>query len=86
MRFRPKIKFEWRGNHHLYHGIWIAAFGIFQYYMGINNSELESLFPLWQVFIGAGVFMIIDDIVEHTLTADTPLRLLYEKIVRRYLK
>lgn len=80
------VKFKWKGNHHLYHGIWIVGFGIFQWYMGIDNGELTSLSPLWKIFIGAGIFIIIDDIVEHTITADTPLRLLYDKIIRRYLK
>lgn len=77
---RPPVPFKWRGNHHAYHGIWLMAFGAFQWYMGIDNYELTTLIPLWQSIIGIGALMLIDDIVEHTKTADTPLRILYEKL------
>lgn len=83
---REKVKFEWRGNHHFYTGIFFAAFGVFQWYMGLDNGELTMLIPMWQIFFGVGIFMMIDDIIEHTITRDTPLRLLYEKVIRRYLK
>lgn len=76
----PPVKFHWRGNHHSYHGIWIIAFGLFQIYMGMNN--LEELFPLWYLLIGVGAFMLVDDIIEHAWTADTPLRILWEKIYK----
>lgn len=83
---KPPVKFEWKGNHHLYTGIFFVVFSIFQWCMGLNNGELTTLIPIWQTILGMGIFMIIDDIIEHTITADTPLRLLYEKIIRRYLK
>jgi len=85
MKLRPPVKFHWKGNHHLYYGIFFVAFGIFNWYMGIGNGELDSILSLWYSCIGIGLYMIIDDIVEHTVTADTPLRLLYEKI-RPYLR
>jgi len=77
---RPKVPFKPKGNHHLYHGIWITAFGIFNLIMGYDN--IEELFPLWYALVGIGVFMMIDDIIEHTITADTPLRILWEKIYK----
>ena len=54
--------------------------------MGIGNGELVTLIPLWQSFIGIGLFMIVDDIVEHTITADTPLRIFYERVIRPALR
>ena len=80
-KVKDLVPFKWRGNHHSYHGAWLVAFGIFQWYMGIDNGELESLIPFWQGLIGVGALMVIDDIIEHTITADTPLRILYEKII-----
>lgn len=78
---RPLVPFRWKGNHHLYHGIWIMGFGLFQWYMGIDNGDLAKLIPMWQVFVGVGIFMIVDDIIEHTVTGNTPLRILYEKVI-----
>jgi len=33
------------------------------------------------VFTALGFFVLTDDVVEHYVTADTPLRLLFEKII-----
>lgn len=81
-----RIKFEWRGNHHSYYGIFLIAFGIFNWFMGIDNGELSTLIPLWQAFIGIGGFMLADDIIEHTITSDTPLRLIYDLIIKSRLR
>ena len=62
------------------------AFGFFQWYMGIDNGELTTLIPFWQLLIGIGALMLVDDIIEHTITADTPLRLLYDKVIKPRLK
>lgn len=83
---KKRIKFEWKGNHHSYHGIWIIAFGLFNWYMGVDNGELTILIPFWQLLIGVGAFMVIDDIIEHFITADTPLRLLYDYIIKPILE
>lgn len=82
---KPPVKFKWRGNHHLYHGIWILAFSLFNIYMGTNNAELEALNPLWAVLGIIGAVIMADDMIEHTVTADTPLRILYVKIIRPLL-
>jgi len=79
---REPIKFSPRGNHHLYYGIFMIIFGAFNWFMGVDNGELENLLPLWQMFILVGSAFTIDDIIEHKVTADTPLRILYEKILR----
>ena len=81
MKWKPPIAFHWRGNHHLYHGAWIIAFGLFQWFMGIDNGSLSNAIPLWQLTIVLGVAMVIDDVVEHTLTGSTPLRAIYEKMI-----
>lgn len=85
-KLKPHVPFEWRGNHHLYYGIFLAIFGFFNWYMGIDNGELTTLIPLWQTCIGIGIYMIVDDTIEHTITADTPLRILYIKIIRPLLE
>jgi len=82
---RPPIPFDKIGNHHAYHGAWLLAFGLFQTYMSLHGGIVEGL-PYWYTFIGIGIFMIIDDIIEHTITGNTPLRLLYEKIIYPFLK
>jgi hypothetical protein len=83
---REPVKFYWKGNHHSYYGIFLIAFGLFNWYMGIDNGDLEQLLPLWQSFTGAGILMVLDDIWEHKISGDTPLRILYEKVVIPWLK
>jgi len=74
---RPRVKFEWKGNHHLYYGITFLGFGIFNMSMGWGNGPLDGLFPLWEFCMGLGGYMIVDDFIEHTITADTPARIIY---------
>lgn len=76
--FRPPVKFYWRGNHHSYYGVWFIAFGFFNIFMGWDN--INELMPLWYSIIGIGAFMIADDMWEHKISADTPLRILWERI------
>lgn len=76
------MKFVWKGNHHSYYGVFFIAFGLFNWYMAVGNGSLESLIPFWQVFISVGAFMIIDDVIEHKLTADTPLRVIYRMLFK----
>lgn len=75
---RPPVKFKIRGNHHGYYGVFFIAFGVFNLFMGLNN--LEELFPLWYAITGIGIFMLVDDIIEHNISADTPGRLFWEFI------
>jgi hypothetical protein len=83
---KPPVKFYWKGNHHAYHGAWIVAFSFFQWYMAIDNGAIANTIPLWQVCIGIGAYMIIDDVIEHKYTADTPLRILWIKYILPRLK
>ena len=77
MSLRPPVKFQWRGNHHSYYGVFFLAFGLFNIYMGWGNGSLSSLLPLWGGLATIGSYMIVDDVIEHNVTADTPLRILY---------
>jgi len=60
------------------------VFGLFNWYMSINN--LDMLIPLWQTIIGLGIFMFVDDWIEHNITADTPFRIIWEWIYKRIKK
>lgn len=79
---KPPIKFRWRGIHHGYLGAWFVNFGLFFLYMNINNG-LDELNVIYQFFIVIGVYLIIDDCVEHTITRSTPMRILWEFLVKR---
>lgn len=80
-KMKPPVKFHLRGNHHSYYGIFLMAFGLFNWYMGIDNGELVTVIPLWQAFIVVGIAMVVDDMVEHTWTGSTPLRYIHEKFI-----
>jgi len=79
---RPPVKFYWRGVHHSYLGAWFAAFGIFFLWMNTGNG-LEGLNILYSLFIAVGVYLIVDDVIEHTITADTPGRRLWEWMIHK---
>jgi hypothetical protein len=74
---KPPVKFYPKGNHHSYYGIFFIAFGLFNYCMGIDNGNLSDICWLWWTITGIGAFMVIDDLIEHTITSETPLRKLY---------
>jgi len=84
MKLKQPVPFRWKGNHHLYHGAWITAFCIFQWGMAIDN--IDASIPIWQVGIGIGLYMMADDIVEHWVTASTPLRYLWDKMLKPHFK
>jgi hypothetical protein len=83
---REPVKFYWKGLHHSYIGVWFIAFGLFSSFMCTNNGELSTLVPYWNTLAGIGTLMIADDIWEHKISGDTPLRILYEKVVIPWLK
>ena len=74
-----RVPFVWRGKHHSYFGAWFIAFGLFFLYMDYNDPD--RILWLWESIIIIGGYMIFDDIIEHKLTASTPLRILYIKII-----
>ena len=80
----PKVPFVWKGKHHGYIGAWFMAFGAFFLYM--DYGDPDQILWLWEAFIGVGACMIADDVIEHTWTASTPLRILYNKIILPILR
>ena len=83
---RKPEKFVWRGNHHAYYGIFIMAFGIFNYWMGIPNYPMNEMLWFWQLLTAIGFIIFADDAIEHTITGNTPLRVVFEKCVMPVLK
>ncbi len=76
---REPIKFYWKAPHHLYIGICIL---ILAWLIVLNKQYL-----IWgNTFFLLGIYTVFDDIVEHTVTANTPLRFLTEKILEPTLK
>ena len=48
---------------------------------------LNKQYPIWgNNFFLLGIYTVFDDIIEHTVTANTPLRFLTEKILEPTLK
>jgi len=76
---RPPVKFVWYRNHHLYIGIALFLFGLYNYYLMKKSGELTKCKSIWQIFMLVGVVLALDDVIEHTITADTPIRILFEK-------
>jgi len=76
----PRVPFVWKRPHHFYHGVAIASYSVIMWYVSVDNW-MEVGIPFWQLCIGIGIFMALDDIVEHTVTGSTPLRLLFDKII-----
>jgi len=74
---RPPVKFYWRGVHHGYLGVWFASFGIFFLWMNMGNS-LDGLNIGYLVCVVIGVYLVVDDVIEHVITADTPARIVWE--------
>jgi len=76
---REPIKFHWKALHHLYIGICILILA----WLIVLNKQ----YPIWgNNFFLLGIYTVFDDIIEHTVTANTPLRFLTEKILEPTLK
>lgn len=82
MTQRPPVKFKWRGIHHGYLGGWLIAFGFFFLYMNQGNN-LDPVNWLYMAVVATGTYLVLDDCIEHWVTADTPLRILWEWMVKR---
>ena len=76
---RPKVKFIWRGPHHCYIGIVLIVFG----WLCQPHSLYDPITP-W--LYGIGALVLLDDIIEHTITGNTPLRIIFEKSIIPLLK
>lgn len=71
---RKPIQFHWKTTHHLYIGMITIILAV----MIALNKQLA----IWEnnIFL-LGIYIVVDDVVEHTITATTPLRILSEKII-----
>lgn len=83
---RDRVKFIWYRNHHLYYGIALFLFGLYNYYLMKRSGELTKCKSIWQLLILIGALLALDDIIEHTITRDTPIRILFEKFILLYLE
>jgi len=71
--FKPKAP------HHLY-------IGLFLLFLAWTMWDYDYYHPLAEITAIAGAYITIDDIIEHTITAKTPLRLLFDKVIYPCLK
>ena len=76
---RAPIKFHWKDTHHLYIGFFVLLFAMiripFTYYSFWTN-----------VYLLLGIYIVLDDIIEHSITATTPLRIFAEKILFPFME
>jgi hypothetical protein len=82
MTNKPPVEFKWRGIHHAYLGSFLVAFGLFFLYMNIGNG-LNYLNGFYLMFVIIGGYAIVDDLIEHLITEDTPLRRIWNWMVRK---
>ena len=75
----PKVPFKWRGKHHSYFGISFIIFGLV--FLWLDWYDPDRILWLWGSFIDVGIYKINDDWIEHNVTASTPLRILYMKLI-----
>jgi len=68
---RKRNPFKWRAPHHLYLGLFLVLVG----YLSAPYYPLTTL--LSYIF---GIVITLDDVFEHTISMDSPLRLLAEKL------
>jgi len=80
---RPPVKFHWRGIHHSYLGFFLGVLpGSLFIYLNWGNN-LDFLNPIYWFMLIAGIYLIIDDLIEHTITEDTPARIIWNKMLRK---
>ena len=71
---RDPNPFVWRCPHHLYTGLMLL-------FLAWTMWPYWYYHPLAEIFAVLGAFAVIDDVIEHTLTRKTPLRMLFEKVL-----
>jgi hypothetical protein len=71
---REPIKFHWKATHHLYIGMGVLLYALVILPLISNNTGTTLPFII-------GLYIVVDDIVEHSITATTPLRIFAEKLL-----
>ena len=79
MKRDPPVHWKTWRMHHAYLGILMMIYG----FTGIADTDTCGV--AW-VVIGIGAYTLIDDIIEHTITGSTPLRILYDKVIYPLLR
>ena len=65
----------------MYYGIALFLFGLYNYYLMKRSGELEKCKFIWYFFMLLGALVALDDFIEHTVTRDTPIRIIFEKYI-----
>lgn len=79
MKLKPPVNFVWRGPHHLYIGLVLILFAWLM--------DPYEYYTVWTIlFYILGTVIVIDDLVEHTITGSTPLRWFFEKILWPFME
>ena len=75
----PRNPFNWRGPHHGYIGMFLIILGALMH---------PEQYAVWirVLFGGVGLLILFDDLIEHTVTKATPLRLFFERIIYPLVK
>jgi len=68
-----------KAPHHLY-------IGLFVLFLSWTMWDYDYYHPLCEVLAVVGLFITVDDVIEHTVTSSTPLRLLFEKVIYPLLR
>lgn len=71
---RDPVPFNPRAPHHLYTGLMLL-------FLAWTMQPYDYYHPLCEMFYALGAFAVVDDIIEHTITRKTPLRMLFEKVL-----
>lgn len=69
---------------HLFKVVADNAVVFHHFYMGLLlmiGSINYSTFQVHELNFWIGFLISLDDVVEHTITADTPLRILFDKVI-----
>ena len=74
MSWKPRVKFEPWGLHHVY----IGGALIFLGFMAVGQPWSQNL-GAWFILIGS--LICVDDWMEHNVTGSTPLRWFFDKIL-----
>ena len=79
---KPPVKFYLKGIHHSYYGLFLGVIPGSIFYLLNQNNNLDYINPIFIFMILFGILLIVDDVIEHTITEDTPARIIWNLIKR----
>lgn len=90
---RPPVKFVPKAPHHLYTGIFIMCLGgVFRLLAwlcepyALYDAIYNPAMCMTYICLGSGALIAVDDILEHTISGNTPLRIFAEKALFPFLR